>query len=154
MRPFEFMESETELYERLVRFVAQWRAGVGPRPSNRNALLLCGVLEGLADNLQLEIPNADEQPQQEALERLSATLMELPSTNVWSQHADEKRWRSATRFCRLHGEVPGPGGVPYLGCDRLAWIGDKLLSARYSLKGIWPEPGVWSGWFESSRRRH
>jgi hypothetical protein len=80
--------------------------------------------------------------------------MELPSTDVWTTHDDEERWRKATVLCRLHGTVRGSDGTPYRACDRLAWIGDKMLKAKYDLKDIWPEPGVWSSWFESSRRRH
>lgn len=116
--------------------------------------MLCKILEDMADALGLTLPEPNGEAQQQALQLLCDTLTELPSTNVWSEHADDETWRSATRFCRLHREVPGPGGVTYPGCDRLAWIGEKLLGARYSLKSVWPEPGVWSGWFESNRRRH
>jgi hypothetical protein len=153
-RPYDFMASEPEVYELLVRFVAQWRGRVGPADPDRRSLLVCEALDRVVEELDLPLPQADDRSYVSALRRLSDVLMEMPSTDVWGPHAEEKRWRKAKVFCRLHGTVRGSDGTPYTGCDRLAWIGDKMLKAKYDLKDIWPEPGVWSSWFESSRRRH
>lgn len=154
-RPLDFIESEHEVHELLCRFVAQWRAGVGLRDPDRRALILCEALDRVATDIELLLPDPNEEPQVAALRRLADVLMELPSTDVWSDHAKEKkREEDEERLCRLHGTVRGANGVDYRGCDRLAWIGDKLLNAKYGLKNIWPEPGVWSSWFECDRSRH
>jgi hypothetical protein len=148
------MASEPEVYELLVRFVAQWRDRVGPADPDRSSLIVCEALDQVAQELDLRLPQADDQSYVSALRRLSDVLMEMPSTDVWATHGEEERWRNTNVFCRLHGTVRGSDGTPYTACDRLAWIGDKMLKAKYNLKDIWPEPGVWSSWFESSRRRH
>lgn len=149
------MESEPEVHDLLCRFVSQWRAGVGPREMDRRAVILCEALDRVASDLEVAIPEPNAELQTEALGRLADVLMELPSTDVWTSHAEDAFLsRDLGHYCRLHRTVRGANGIDYRGCDRLAWIGDKLLNAKYGLKGIWPEPGVWSSWFESDRTRH
>jgi hypothetical protein len=153
-RNYDFMASEPEVYDLLLRFVAQWRAKVGAPDRDRRALIVCEALDQIAEELDLRLQEANDEAYMVALRRLSDVLMELPSTDVWGAHDEPDRWEGARVFCRLHGTVHGTNGAPYTACDRLAWIGDKMLKAKYELKDIWPEPGVWSSWFESSRRRH
>jgi len=148
------MASEPEVYELLVRFVCQWRANVGAPDRDPRSRIVCQALDRVAEELQLPLPDASDEAYIVALRRLGDVLMELPSTDVWTAHDEEARWRDAKVLCRLHGTVRGSDGTPYRACDRLAWIGDKMLKAKYELRDIWPEPGVWSSWFESSRRRH
>lgn len=154
VRPFDFMESEPEVYDLLRDFVSQFRAGIGEPERDRRSVIVCQALDQIAKELDLPLLPATAEPHMAALRRLAEVLMELPSTDVWSEHVREARWLNASRFCRLHGNVRGSNNELYPGCDRLAWIGDKMLKAKYELADIWPEPGVWSTWFESSRRRH
>ncbi len=153
-RPYDFMASEPEVYALLQRFAAQWRARVGPPERDRRAMIVCEAVDRIVDDLDLPVPPPIDEPYTAVLRRLGDVLMELPSTDVWTGDVEEDRWRNSAVFCRLHGTVLGSGGEPYQGRDRLGWIGDKMLKAKYELKDIWPEPGVWSSWFESSRRKH
>lgn len=154
VRSYDFMQSEPEVHELLRRFVAQWRGAVGPKPADRRALIVCEALDQIADDLDLGLLPANEEPCVEALRRLIDVLIELPSTDVWGSHSERDPWPEGEPYCRVHGSVRGANAIDYRGCDRLAWIGDKLLNTRFGTKNLWPEPGVWSSWFESNRRRH
>ncbi len=74
--------------------------------------------------------------------------------DVWHEDVREETWDAVSRWCRLHRPIHSGDGRSYLLCDHLAWVGSKLLNQTYELKDIWPEPGVWSSWFESGRSRH
>ena len=142
------MQSEPEVLELLTRHITQWRAQVGGPIVDRKAQIVCEALNRIVEELDLELPSTNDEAAVDSIRHLADVLMQLPGTNVWTDHAVQPDG------CRLHGAVRGTLGDSYTGCDRLGWIGDKLLNAKYGVKDIWPEPGVWSSWFESSRARH
>lgn len=85
------MASEPEVFELLRRFVAQYRARVGRAETNRRAMIVCDALDKIAQDLDLALPGPDDEPYVDALARLADVLMELPSTDVWGEHVNEKR---------------------------------------------------------------
>jgi hypothetical protein len=142
------------------------------RPRDPGVRFFCADMARVADQLGLLAVDIDLGKTVQTSASIEAVATELRNylerfhtTDVWEWESagDERKYTDHRARCRtdqvdFHRLIEVPASLSrqreYPACDHLAWVGLKLMEQRWGLKSLWPEPGVWSTWFESSRHRH